>query len=103
MTVKRWCLILTVGTGCVCLVAVMGVEGMEGICHVGFWSFKRAFLISFGLTWVMFIVTVEMSSQLPHSSQQFTDTMLCYAILCYAVLCYAMMYYTILNYTILYR
>lgn len=44
---------------------------MEGICHVGFWSFKRAFLISFWLTWVMFIVTVEMSSQLPHSSQQF--------------------------------
>lgn len=40
------CLGLSVGPDCVCVsgqVAVMGRRGMEGICHVGFWSFKRAF------------------------------------------------------------
>ncbi len=51
--------------------------GMEGICHVGFWSFKREFLISFGLTWVMFIVTVRMSSQLPHGSKHHGTTAHC--------------------------
>lgn len=65
---------------------------MEGICHVGFWSFKRAFLISFGLTWVMFIVTVGMSSQPPHSTQQFTDEA--------NVLHYAIVYFTESHYCI---
>lgn len=44
--------------------------GVGGICHVGFWSFKREFLISSGLTWLMFIVAVVMISQLPHRTQQ---------------------------------
>lgn len=50
---------------------------MEGICHVGFWSFRREFLISFGLIWVMFIVTVEMSSQLLHTSSIDNHSVLC--------------------------
>lgn len=44
--------------------------GVEGICHVSFWSFKREFLISSGLTWLMFIVAVVMISRLPHRTQQ---------------------------------
>lgn len=44
--------------------------GMGGICHVGFWSFKREFLISSVLTWPMFIVAVVMISQLPRRTQQ---------------------------------
>lgn len=59
---------LCVSSGC-----DQGGGGGGGICHVGFWSFKKPVLISFGLTWVMFIVPVAMSSQLPHSTQQVTD------------------------------
>lgn len=44
-------------------------EDMEGICHVDFWSFKRAFF-HFLLSWVVFIVTVKMNSMLPHMCQQ---------------------------------
>lgn len=54
-------------TDCMYPAAVVWEVGVKGICHVGFWSF-----IFFGLTWVMFIVTVGTRSQLPHT-QQFTD------------------------------
>lgn len=44
--------------------------GVGGICHVGLWSFKREFLISSGLTWLMFIVAVVMIGRPPHRTQQ---------------------------------
>lgn len=44
--------------------------GVGGICHVGFWIFKREFLISSGLTWLMFIVAVVMISWPLHRTQQ---------------------------------
>lgn len=46
-------------------------KGMEQICHVGVLGFDRAYLISFGLFWVLFIVTVEMSGMNPHITQLF--------------------------------
>lgn len=57
-------------TDCVYPVAGMVGAGVGGICHVGFWSFKREFLISSGLTWFLFIVAVEMISRLPRTTQQ---------------------------------
>lgn len=48
MSEERWC--LAVRTEHVYPVAGIVEAGVGGICHVGFWSFKREFLISSGLT-----------------------------------------------------
>lgn len=44
--------------------------GVGGMFHVSFWSFKREFLISSGLTWLMFIVAVVRISRLPLRTRQ---------------------------------
>lgn len=53
---------------CVCLVAVMGEGGWKEFVMLAVGVSRGRFSFPSGLTWVMFIVTVEMSSLLPHSS-----------------------------------